>query len=272
MGYSACGLPWIDTVVNSYAVNSTQNTIYDPTFTSMCCLGPGQCSVQSVDKCPYGYLSCQMGNSRNVCTFFDLVTTSNTNYECYQKGTLANTRNIKCCNPILSSFIQGAGKCLSSHGASGNSQVCCTDSSDVGSCEWALICMGYESIGCLGGDKTAICTGYESGYCANEFTLGSSGGSDCAAATAPDSGCILGGSGPIYVPNTNITASPSPSFPPPTSTASGPSASVTNPSVTGSGIEGPVPTNAGKKRVSVSQKGILALCVLAPLLSQLLFL
>ncbi|KAF9095918.1 hypothetical protein BGX23_012363 [Mortierella sp. AD031] len=85
--YNACKLPWIDTVVNDYATNSS---IYSDTDLFNCCTSPGVCPSGYTGSCPYGFLDCSIGNSKYVCRFNDHA--DPTAQTCYQEGTLAITR------------------------------------------------------------------------------------------------------------------------------------------------------------------------------------
>ncbi|KAG0355549.1 hypothetical protein BGX24_006638, partial [Mortierella sp. AD032] len=80
----SCNLAWIDAVVNTIAT-SAPSTLppkltnpndqpVDVTKFSQCCTAPGQCRAfgteEDMDSCnTFGALTCQLGNSRYICTF-----------------------------------------------------------------------------------------------------------------------------------------------------------------------------------------------------------
>ncbi|KAG0217462.1 hypothetical protein BGX33_010473 [Mortierella sp. NVP41] len=152
--YNACKLPWIDTVVNDYATNSS---IYSDTDLFNCCTSPGVCPSGYTGSCPYGFLDCSIGNSKYVCRFNDHA--DPTAQTCYQEGTLAITRSKPCCPPLLGQFLKSQS-CLHGTGLSFDTNVRCLTES---SCDFASICFGYQNYGGQVGLKYGVYSGYIKG-------------------------------------------------------------------------------------------------------------
>ncbi|KAF9285747.1 hypothetical protein BGZ68_003573 [Mortierella alpina] len=255
----ACNLPWIDTVVNSYAGNSTYS---NPVSFTHCCPTPGNCGPYPTGGCTGAVIECTVGNSRFACRHSQNFKTDTA---CYHEGILAATRNVPCCTPALSDFLK-TQSCMSGFARGPKTWVCCKDRNDAGSCIWAMTCFGYPSYFGIGGKNSGLFHGFNpaaeeltgSKYCVHEVGLGKeveSGG--CLAMSQPQSGCALGGSGPpapSVVKTTGDVARP---------TQGTPAASKT--------VAGALPT--GTKPSGASNLGRvnkMVVCLVAPLLLQLL--
>ncbi|KAF9298835.1 hypothetical protein BGZ88_004068 [Linnemannia elongata] len=265
--YDACNLPWVDTVVNAYASNSS-NKISDTRLFD-CCTSPGVCPTNYTGKCPYGYLDCTIGNSKYVCNFNDY--SSVPSRTCYQEGSLAVTRDKPCCPSMLGSFLQQQ-TCLEGTGSSYSDWVCCP--SGAATCQFVMGCIGYQGFNGNLGLKYAVYSGYVSGlsstgssYCVEEVSLGAAKSSNCYA--VGQTGCSLGGVAP---PLTNVTTT--------TTVATSPVLPTTGTTIpTGGSGTGPAvvsPTNKGSSGNSVHygdgrtvKKA--ALLLLFPLILQLAF-
>ncbi|KAF9137887.1 hypothetical protein BGX30_009792 [Mortierella sp. GBA39] len=244
--YDACNFPWVDTVVNAYASNSSN--IYSDTRLFNCCTSPGVCPSDYTDKCPYGYLDCTIGNSKYVCNFNDY--SSATSRTCYQEGSLTVTRNKPCCPSMLGSFLQKQ-TCLEGTGSPYDDWVCCP--SGPTTCQFVMGCIGYQGFNGHLGLKSAVYSGYVSGlsstgssYCVEEVNLGAAKSSNCYA--VGQTGCSLGGVAP---PSTNITTT--------TTVATSPVLPTTGALIpTGGSGTGPAvvsPTNKGSSGNSVRYGG-----------------
>ncbi|KAF9941359.1 hypothetical protein BGZ67_005189 [Mortierella alpina] len=256
----ACNLPWIDTVVNSYAGNSTYS---NPVSFTHCCPTPGNCGLYpATGGCTGGVIECTVGNSRFACRH---TQNFKTDTACYQEGTLAATRNIPCCTPALPGFLK-TQTCMSGFARGPKTWVCCKDRNDAGSCLWAMTCFGYPSFFGIGGKESGLFYGFipageattGSKYCVHEVALGKeveSGG--CLAMSPPQSGCALGGSGPpapFPVQTSSSSIRPTQGAPADTKT-----------------VIGPVPTGTRPSEASTLRRANrMVVWLLAPLLLQLL--
>ncbi|KAF9119943.1 hypothetical protein BGW39_011793, partial [Mortierella sp. 14UC] len=190
--YKNCQFPWLDSVVNSYASNTS--ITFSDTRLNSCCTSPGVCPNDYTEKCPYGYLDCKIGNSKFVCEFSD-YSPSAASSRCFQEGSLAVTRNKPCCPYMLSNFLTQQA-CLEGAASVYDSWVCCP--AGQGTCQFVMGCIGYQGfIGSLG-EQFAVYTGYVSGlgsalsgYCVEEVDLGSAQKPNCYSVAA--SKCNLGG-------------------------------------------------------------------------------
>ncbi|KAF8946714.1 hypothetical protein BGZ47_011540 [Haplosporangium gracile] len=266
--YDACNLPWVDTVVNAYASNSSN--IYSDTRLFNCCTSPGVCPNNYTGKCPYGNLDCTIGNSKYVCRFNDYSSASS--QTCYQEGSLAITRNKPCCPNMLSSFLKKQS-CLEGTGSSYDDWVCCPNGPET--CQFVMGCIGYQGFMGHLGLQYAVYSGFVSGlsstgssYCVEEVSLGAAKSSYCYAVGG--TGCSLGGVTPP--PLTNVTTT--------TTIATTPVLPTTRPAIsTGGSGTGPAvvsPTNKGSSGNSVHGDGgrtvkKAALLLFVPLILQLDF-
>ena len=195
----ACNLPWIDTVVNSFAGNGKY---HNSVFFRRCCPAPGTCGLfPTTGGCTGDVLECTVGNSRFTCRHSEKFKSTTA---CYHEGTLAATRNIACCPPALPGFL-ATQTCMSGFASGPKNWVCCKDANDAGSCAWGTTCAGNQAYYGMGGKDSALYYGTTPSedvlkgpnYCIHEVALGKeveAGG--CLAMTPPPSGCALGGSGP----------------------------------------------------------------------------
>ncbi|KAG0249378.1 hypothetical protein BG011_009371, partial [Mortierella polycephala] len=209
--YPACNIPWIDTVVNKFAANATE---YNRADFLKCCTAPGECYDAFSGGCPYGSLSCTVGNSRYACRYSNYEILDGT---CFHEGSLAVTRSLPCCPSLLTNFLK-TESCMSGFLRVSKSTVCCKDDSNPASCQWVLGCIGYTSFNGIGAQTTGVYYGFNpdtisSGdpYCVQEVSLGNEVEPDCLAMSFPQSGCALGASGqsPTSAPPAPPTSSTS---------------------------------------------------------------
>jgi hypothetical protein len=240
--YDACNFPWVDSVVNAYATNSSN--IYSDTRFNTCCTSPGVCPTGYLGTCPYANLECTIGNSKYVCRFSQY--SSVPSQICYQEGSLTITRNKPCCPSMLGSFLKKQ-TCLTGTGSVRDNWVCCPNGPET--CEFVMGCIGYQGFMANMGLQYAVYTGYVPGlsstgssYCVEEVSMGAPKSSNCYA--VGESGCSLGGVAP---PPTNDTTTTT------VATTSVPLTSRTTVPTGGSGT-GPAvvsPTNKGSSGSSV---------------------
>ncbi|KAG0275232.1 hypothetical protein BGZ95_009049 [Linnemannia exigua] len=256
--YKSCQFPWIDSVVNTYAQNTS--IIVSDTHLNNCCTSPGNCPNSYTGTCPYGYLDCKIGNSKYVCEFSD-YSPGSTSPRCFQEGSLTVTRNKPCCPPMLKNFLMQQ-TCLVGAASVQDTWVCCP--SGQGTCQFVMGCIGYQGfLGSLG-EQYAVYTGFVSGlsstgssYCVEEVDFSAEKKPNCYGVTA--SSCNLGGG-----------AAPPP--PPAVTTTTATTASAiatskpTSGSGTGPGIVSPTNNRSDGSRNVVKKA---ALLLFVPLILQL---